>query len=93
MPTIFGYCRVSTLDQHTHPQEDAIRKIYPTATIRHEKASATTTEGREALSLPLYIISTGDKLVAWRLDRLARNVKDSTSIVDTLEAKGAFIEI
>lgn len=93
MPTIFGYCRVSTLDQHTELQEDAIRKAYPTATIRHEKASGTTTEGREVLSLLLDIIGTGDKLVVWKLDRLARNVKDLTNIVDTLEAKGASIEI
>lgn len=93
MPTTFGYCRVSTLDQHTGLQEEAIHKAYPTATIRHEKASGTTTEGREVLSLLLDIIGAGDKLVVWKLDRLARNVKDLTNIVDTLEAKGASIEI
>jgi DNA invertase Pin-like site-specific DNA recombinase len=35
----------------------------------------------------------GDKLVVWKLDRLARNMNDLCQIVDALDAKGASLEI
>lgn len=93
MSTVFGYCRVSTLDQDTTLQEEALRKAYPDAIIRQEKATGTTTEGRDVLNLLMEMIGQGDKLVVWKLDRLARNVNDLTSIVKTLEDKGASLEI
>ncbi|WP_415895278.1 recombinase family protein [Neptuniibacter sp. PT34_22] len=91
--TTFAYCRVSSLDQDTTIQEAAIRTVYPDAIIRTEKASGTTTVGREVLEILLEMISTGDKLVVWKLDRLARNMNDLTNIVQTLEDKGAALEI
>lgn len=91
--TVFAYCRVSTLDQDTAIQEDAIRKAYPQATVRHEKKSGTSTQGRDVLQLLLDMIQEGDKLVVWKLDRLARNLHDLTSIVAQLEAKSASLEI
>ncbi|WP_286238947.1 recombinase family protein [Neptuniibacter halophilus] len=91
--TTFAYCRVSTLDQDTTIQEEAIHKAYPDAVIRTEKASGKTTEGREVLELILDMVSKGDKLVVWKLDRLARNMNDLTNIVQTLEDKGASLEI
>ncbi|WP_136679555.1 recombinase family protein [Neptunomonas sp. XY-337] len=90
---IFAYCRVSTLDQDTGIQEAALRKAYPTAVVRKETASGTTTEGRGVLELLLEVINEGDKLVVWKLDRLARNMNDLTNIVQTLEDKGASLEI
>ncbi|MEP4466702.1 recombinase family protein [Marinobacter alexandrii] len=91
--TTFAYCRVSTLDQHTGIQEEAIKKAYPDAVVRHEKASGTTRDGREVLSLLLDMIGQGDKLVVWKLDRLARNMNDLTGIVDSLESKRASLEV
>ncbi|GAB3112537.1 recombinase family protein [Aestuariicella hydrocarbonica] len=91
--TIFAYCRVSTLDQETAIQEEAIRKSYPQAKIRHEKKSGASTQGREVLLLLLDVIAEGDKLVVWKLDRLARNLHDLTTIVKALEDKGASLEI
>lgn len=91
--TIFAYCRVSTLDQDTEIQEVALRKAYPDAVIRTEKASATTTDGREVLELLLEMIGEDDKLVVWKLDRLARNMNDLTNMVQTIEDKGASLEI
>ncbi len=93
MPTVFGYARVSTLDQDPGLQADAIRKAYPDAVIREEKASATSRNGRPVLELVLDIVAKGDRLVVWKLDRLARNVLDLLEIVKTLEAKGASLEI
>jgi DNA invertase Pin-like site-specific DNA recombinase len=91
--TIFAYCRVSTVDQNSEMQADAILKAYPDAIIRHEKKSGTTTKGREVLALLLDMISNGDKLVVWKLDRLARNMNDLMQIVSELETKGATLEI
>lgn len=91
--TIFAYCRVSTTDQNSEMQEQAIRKAYPEVVVRHEKKSGTTTVGREVLALLLDMISKGDKLVVWKLDRLARNMADLMSIVSRLEKTGATLEI
>lgn len=91
--TTFAYCRVSTLDQNTTIQEEALLKAYPDAVVRTEKASGTSTKGRPVLELLLDMISDGDKLVVWKLDRLARNMNDLTNIVQTLRDKGASLEI
>lgn len=90
---IYAYCRVSTLDQNSTMQEDAILKRYPDAKVLTEKKSGTTRVGREQLDLILNIIDADEKLVVWKLDRLARNMKDLLDIVDTIESKGACLEI
>lgn len=89
----FAYCRVSTLDQDTTMQERAIKARYPDAVVRTEQASGTSTKGRPVLSLLMDVVSNGDKLVVWKLDRLARNLNDLTSLVETLEQRGASLEI
>ena len=89
----FAYCRVSTIEQDTTIQEDALKKAYPDAVVRSEKASGTTTANRPVLELLLEMIRCGDKLVVWKLDRLARNMNDLAHIVKTLEDKGASLEI
>jgi len=91
--TIFAYCRVSSTDQDTGMQVDAIKKAYPEAVVREEKKSGTTTLNRDVLALLLDMMGSGDKLVVWKLDRLARNMNDLTNIVATIEAKGASLEI
>lgn len=91
--TIFAYCRVSTLDQDTSMQEEALKKAYPNAVIRSETGSGTSRKGREKLELLLEAIEEGDKLVVWKLDRLARDMRDLCNIVDLLEGKGASLEV
>lgn len=41
----------------------------------------------------LELIGEGDKLVVWKLDRLARDMHDLTRIVNLLEKNGASLEI
>ena len=89
----YAYCRVSTLDQHTEVQQEAILKRHPDAIVMTEKASATSRDGRDQLELLLRVIGKGDKLVVWKLDRLARNMRDLSNIVDELDSKGASLEI
>jgi len=45
------------------------------------------------LELLLEMIAEGDRLVVWKLDRLARNMIDLLNIVESLEARGAALEI
>ncbi len=90
---VYAYCRVSSLDQNPTMQEDAILKKYPDAKVLTEKKSGTTRDGREQLDLILKIIDADEKLVVWKLDRLARNMKDLLDIVQEIESKGACLEI
>jgi DNA invertase Pin-like site-specific DNA recombinase len=90
---IYAYCRVSTLDQNPSMQQDAILKRYPDAKVLTESKSGTTTQGREQLNTLIKIIDAGEKLVVWKLDRLARNMKDLLDIVEKIELKGACLEI
>jgi len=91
--TIFLYARVSTLDQNTDFQKTDLLKAYPDGVYREEKLTGTTTRNRAKLELILDMISEGDKLVVWKLDRLARNLNDLTNIIEHLNSKSAFLEI
>ncbi len=91
--TVFTYARVSTLDQNTDLQERALKSAYPNAVHRQEKKSGTTTKGREVLSLLLDMVGQGDKIVVWKLDRLARDMGDLCRILKILDGKGAALEI
>ena len=90
--TTFLYARVSTTDQNTASQVDALKKAYPDGVLREEKASATTMQ-RPVLQLLLDMIHEGDTLVVWKLDRLARNMADLLAIVELLREKGASLKI
>jgi DNA invertase Pin-like site-specific DNA recombinase len=81
------------LDQNTDLQEKALKTAYPDGTYRQEKASGASRDKRPMLNLLLDMVGKGDKLVVWKLDRLARNLHDLTGIVSALESKGAALEI
>lgn len=90
MTTTIGYARVSTDDQDCAIQEAALRAAGCT-TIRSEKRSGTTTEGREELDTVLSFVRPGDTLMVTRIDRLARSVADLEAIVGRLRDKGAHL--
>lgn len=93
MSKIYTYARVSSADQNLEPQMEALSKAYPDAIPFCEKQSGTTRENRNELETVLKVVGSGDKLVVWKLDRLARNVRDLTEIVDLLQGRGAALEI
>lgn len=83
---IYGYARVSTIDQDLAIQDTALRAA-GCQVIRSEKKSGTQREGRSELATLLEFLQKGDTLMVTRVDRLARSVADLQDIVHTLKAK------
>ena len=81
-----GYARVSTDEQTTDPQIDALRG-HGCETIYSENASGKNTD-RHELENCLKALRAGDTLTVWRLDRLGRSLADLIRIVNDLEARG-----
>lgn len=79
---LIGYARVSTLDQDTALQIDALRAA-GCERIFTEKASGAQRD-RPELAIALQCVREGDVLVVWKLDRLARSVRQLVETVDDL---------
>jgi hypothetical protein len=88
---LYGYARVSTLDQDLSIQRAAL-KAAGCDVIRAEKASGTRRDGRTELQVLLDFLRTGDTLVVTRIDRLARSLKDLQDIVYELKGKGVALK-
>jgi DNA invertase Pin-like site-specific DNA recombinase len=91
MSSTIGYARVSTTDQDLDIQITTLKREGCT-TIRSEKQSGTTTEGREELRTVLDFLREGDVLMVTRIDRLARSIGDLQDIVRAVRAKGASLK-
>ncbi|HIO03676.1 MAG TPA: recombinase family protein [Alphaproteobacteria bacterium] len=79
---IIGYARVSTQDQNSELQVDALEKA-GAEQVFQEKFTGKLRE-RPELSQCLRTLRKGDVLVVWKLDRLARSLKDLVEIVQNL---------
>jgi len=90
MTTTIGYARASSEDQDCTIQVQAL-KAAGCSTIRSEKVSGTSLQGRQELQTVLDFLRDGDTLMVTRIDRLARSVKDLEAIVETIRAKGAHL--
>jgi len=86
-----AYARVSTTDQDLEIQIAALKRE-GCGTIRSEKRSGTTTEGREELRTVLDFLREGDVLMVTRIDRLARSIGDLQDIVRAVRARGASLK-
>lgn len=86
-----GYARVSTQDQDTALQLDALIKA-GCFTIYQEKASGSTRRGRQELARCLASLTKGDVLVVYKIDRIARSLFDLLDILRHLESVGATIK-
>lgn len=82
---IFGYARVSTTDQETTLQIDALKRAY-CETIYQEKTSSVG--ARPELKKLLKVLKKDDLLIVYKLDRLARSLKDLLSILEQIEQSG-----
>ena len=82
-----GYARVSTQEQETHLQTAALRKA-GVDVIYQEKRSGGD-RNRPVLKQLIADMKAGDTLVVFKLDRIARSLKDLLDILEELEGKGA----
>jgi DNA invertase Pin-like site-specific DNA recombinase len=84
---IYGYARVSSIDQDLTIQRDKLKAAGCTV-IRAEKVSGTSRKGRTELETLLEFLQRGDTLIVVRIDRLARSMLDLQTIVADLNARG-----
>ena len=83
---LVGYARVSTQDQKPELQHDALigagcEKVFT------EKRSGAKAD-RPELIAALEYMREGDTLVVWKLDRLARSMKQLIETVEMLDGRG-----
>jgi DNA invertase Pin-like site-specific DNA recombinase len=84
-----GYARVSTLEQNLDLQVRALEKAGCKKIFR-EKVSSVSRERPQFQSM-LNEIRTGDTIVVWKLDRLARSTRDLLETMEAIrEAAGKF---
>ena len=82
----YGYARVSTVDQDTALQDSALASARCDEVIR-EKRSAV--KKRPALEELLKRLEPGDELIVYKLDRLARSLRDLIRISEHVQDVGA----
>lgn len=80
-----GYRRVSTVDQNLERQDlGEVERVF------EEKVSGKNTD-RAALQEMIAFVREGDVVIVFSIDRLARDLRDLQSIIQTLNDKGVTI--
>jgi hypothetical protein len=72
-PMLIGYARVSTVDQNLALQRDALTEAGCQKIFTEQMSGAVT--DLPALHDALEFARSGDMLIVWKLDRLARSMK------------------
>ncbi|ATI62774.1 recombinase family protein [Edwardsiella tarda] len=83
---LVGYIRVSTNDQNTALQRNAL-ECAGCELIFEDKISGTKAE-RPGLKRLLRTLTEGDTLVVWKLDRLGRSMRHLVILVEDLRGRG-----
>ena len=83
---LIGYARVSTAEQNTALQTDALRKA-GCERVFEDTASGAKSD-RPGLAAALAYLRDGDALAVWRLDRLGRSLPHLIETVSVLETRG-----
>ena len=83
---IYGYARVSTVDQNLDRQKDALRE-YGVDKIYCEKMSGAK-KNRPELDRMLAVLERGDAVVIESLSRLGRSVKNLSDLMEMFNEKG-----
>lgn len=88
---LVGYARVSTQDQDTALQLDALASL-GCQRVFQEKASGASRKNRPELARCLASLRAGDVLCIYKIDRVARSLFDLLAILRQLENVGASIK-
>lgn len=87
---IYGYARVSTLDQKLDNQLAQLKNSGCQKIFQEKKSGADS--GRPELRKCLAVVGQGDTIIISRLDRLARSTIDLLKIMKELDEKGVFLK-
>ena len=90
MNKTYGYVRVSTDEQTSNSQRDAIIARFPTASILADDGISGTVPPRERPALGILLnqlLQEGDTLVIYAIDRIGRNARDTLELVEELEKR------
>jgi DNA invertase Pin-like site-specific DNA recombinase len=88
-PRLVGYARVSTDDQTTALQADALTRA--AVDVVFEEAASGAITARPVLAKTLAALRSGDTLVVWRLDRLGRSLGHLIEVATVLRERGIFL--
>ncbi len=83
--SLVGYARVSTRDQNAALQREALTKAGCDRVF--EEAASGAQRDRPQLVAALNYVRAGDTLIVWKLDRLARSLKQLIETVEELERR------
>ena len=90
---IYGYARTSSQQQRLS-LEDQIQKLQESGckTVFNERISSRkSASDRPQLQAVLTVLEKGDMLVLTRLDRLARTMQETITIMQDLQDRGVFV--
>ena len=85
-PMLIGYARVSTVEQNLALQRDALSEAGCQRIFTEQMSGAVT--DRPALHDALEFARSGDTLIVWKLDRLARSMKQLIETIENLRVRG-----
>ena len=83
---LIGYARVSTDDQNLELQRDAL--LEAGCEVTYEDTLSGARAERPGLAQATKALRRGDTLVVWRLDRLARSLKNLIALSEELDDAG-----
>ena len=94
-PTLIGYMRVSKADgsQALDLQRDALLAAGVEAAHLYEDHASGKRDDRSGLEACLKALRPKDTLVAWKLDRLGRDLRHLVTLVDDLTKRGVGLKI
>lgn len=84
---LIGYARVSTQEQETHAQIDALKGAG--CDVIHQEKRSGGSMSRPILLAMLDQLREGDTVLVYKLDRIARSLSDLLQIVSHINASGA----
>jgi DNA invertase Pin-like site-specific DNA recombinase len=84
----YGYARISTIDQNADMQLKALQRagVQKKDIFKDELSGATIK--RPALLRCLKKLEPGDTLIVWKLDRLARSLRDLIAMIEDFDRRG-----
>ncbi|SFZ78820.1 recombinase family protein [Chitinimonas taiwanensis] len=83
---LIGYARVSTQEQETHLQIDALKAAGCDVIIEEKRSGGSMS--RPMLFKVFRTMRRGDTVVVYKIDRIARSLKDLLVILERMESRG-----